>query len=327
MTDPGITLQQAVPYIRLYKGKTFVVKVGGNILQQVEVLDSLTEDLTLLHQVGIRIVMVHGGGPQASEMCKKLGIEPTIIAGRRVTDEQTLEVAKMVYAGTLNIDILTSLRGHQTPAVGISGVDGQLITARKRPKKQVEPSPGSPPVEVDFGFVGDITGVDTSILERLLDGGTVPVISPLACDEQGTVFNINADSIAEAVARALKAEKLLILTDADGILRDVRDPASLVSYADIAEVERMREQGLLTGGMLPKVEGAIAALRGGVRRAHIINGTRIGALLMEIFTNAGCGTMIAGRKEPEPAPALPSAGPVPRTVEEQATAKAEPAAA
>ncbi|HAH05794.1 MAG TPA: acetylglutamate kinase [Elusimicrobia bacterium] len=297
MPDAIRALRQALPYVRLYKGKTFVVKIGGRILQKRETLDALIEELCLLHQVGIRIVVVHGGGPQASELSRRLGIEPTIVAGRRVTDEQTLEVAKMVYAGSLNVDMLSVFRAHQTPAVGVSGVDAGLLTARRRHKKRIEPFPGAAPVEVDFGFVGDIVRVDPAILESLLAAGCVPVISPLACDERGTVFNINADSIAEAVARSLAAEKLLILTDTDGVLRDPADPTSLVSLTDIAGLERMREEGKLTGGMLPKVDGAIAALRGGVRRAHILNGTRAGTLLMEIFTNSGSGTMIAERCE------------------------------
>ncbi len=299
MLDSIMTLKHAIPYIRLYKGKTFVVKVGGNILQRVDVLDSITEDITLLHQVGIRIVMVHGGGPQATEMCKKLGIEPTIVAGRRVTDAATLEVAKMVYAGSLNIDILTSLRGHQTPAVGISGVDGNLITARRRPKKMVEPTPGSPAIEVDFGFVGDIETVNPAFLDHLLNGFSIPVISSLACDDEGTLYNINADTVAQSVAVALKAEKLLVLTDIDGLLRDVKNPNSLVSYTDIEEVEQLRHKGALSGGMLPKVEACIAALKGGVRRTHLLNGTKPGALLLEVFTNAGCGTMIIDRRERE----------------------------
>lgn len=312
MSDPIHALRQAIPYIRLYKDKVFVVKVGGHIIQRRETLESLVEEICLLHQVGVKVVVVHGGGPQATEMQRRLGIEPNIVAGRRVTDAQTLEVAKMVYAGSLSVDILSAFRLHQTPAVGVSGVDGGLITARRRHKKLIEPFPGAEAVEVDFGLVGDIVSVDTAILRQLLDGGSVPVVSPLACDAVGTVFNINADSIAEALARGLRAEKLLILTDTDGILKDVKDPASLVSYCDIAEVELMRAQGQLSGGMLPKVEGALSALRGGVRRAHIINGARQNALLTEIFTNAGAGTMIVARKENDPV--SPEGVPMPQVV-------------
>ncbi|MBI4422642.1 MAG: acetylglutamate kinase [Elusimicrobia bacterium] len=310
MSDVIGALRQALPYVRLYKEKVFVVKAGGRVLQKRETLEALVEEVCLLHQVGVRIVLVHGGGPQATELSKRLGIEPTIVAGRRVTDAQTLEVAKMVYAGSLSVDLLSAFRAHETRAVGVSGVDGGLLTARRRHKKLIEPFPGAPPVEVDFGFVGDIESVDPQVLLHILDGDAVPVISPLACDAEGTVFNVNADSIAEAVARALKAEKLLIMTDADGILRDVANPASLVSYADVADLEALQAAGALSGGMLPKVEGAVAAVQGGVRRAHIINGTRPGALLTEIFTNAGCGTMIVAKKDSEAAGASTPAEPV-----------------
>lgn len=299
MSDVIGALKQAIPYIRLYKEKVFVVKAGGRVLQKRETLEALVEEVCLLHQVGVKIILVHGGGPQATELSKRLGLETTIVAGRRVTDAQTLEVAKMVYAGSLSVDILSAFRAHETRAVGLSGVDGKLLTARRRHKKLIEPFPGAPKVEVDFGFVGDIESVDPQVLLHILGGNAVPVISPLACDDQGNVFNVNADSIAEAVARSFKAEKLIIMTDTDGILKDAKDPASIVSYADIEEIEQLKASGALSGGMLPKVEGAIAALKGGVRRAHIINGIRAGALLTEIFTNAGCGTMIVAKKEPE----------------------------
>ncbi len=299
MQDAGITLQQAVPYIRLYKGKTFVVKVGGKVLQRRDTVDALVDDVSLLQQVGIRIALVHGGGPQATEVSKKLGLEPRIVAGRRVTDADTLEVAKMVYAGSLNIDILSSFRARHTRAVGVSGVDGGLITARRRPPKMMEPGHGQKAVEVDFGFVGDIESVDTSMLEHFLAGGLIPVISSLACDEKGTIFNVNADSVAEAVARALKAEKLIVVTDTDGILRDVANPMSQISYTDAEEVAALKAKGTLSGGMLPKVDACVSALKGGVRRTHIINGTKPGALLREVFTNAGCGTMIVERRERE----------------------------
>jgi acetylglutamate kinase len=286
MTDSPIMLKQAIPYIRMYKGKVFVVKVGGRIVGRRDLLDSLIEDVCLLEQVGVEIVLVHGGGPQATEMSKKLGLEPEIIAGRRVTDAKTLEVAKMVYGGSLNIDILSSFRTHHSPAVGVSGVDGDLITARKRPKG-----------EVDYGFVGDIEKVNPKVLHHLLEGGMTPVVSCLGADAEGMILNINADSVAEAIARSLGAEKLVVVTDTEGVLKNVSEPSSLVSYADIDEIEQLKSAGSLTGGMLPKVDACVRALKGGVRRTHIINGTKPGALLREIFTNAGCGTMIVEKRE------------------------------
>jgi len=297
MTDSPLMLKQAIPYIRMYKGQIFVVKVGGRVVGRKEMLDALVEDVCLLQQVGIRVVLVHGGGNQATELAKKLGLEPEIIAGRRVTDAETLEVAKMVYGGTLNIDILSSFRAHHTPAVGVSGVDAGLVTAHRRPKRMVEPAPGQAPIEVDFGFVGDIDGVDPKVLLTLLDAGMTPVVSCLGADTMGNIFNINADSIAESIARSLKAEKLVIVTDTEGLLKDVANPSSLVSYTDLEEIDIFKKAGRLTGGMLPKIEACVRALKGGVRRTHIINGLKPGALLRETFTNAGCGTMIVEKRE------------------------------
>ncbi len=286
MTDSPLMLKQAIPYIRLYKGKVFVVKVGGRVVARRELLDALVEDVCLLQQVGIRVVLVHGGGSQASDLSKRLGQEPKIVDGRRVTDAQTLEVAKMVYGGQLNIDILATFRAHETPAVGVSGVDAGLVVAKKR-------AVGA----VDYGFVGDIETVDPKVLTTLLDAGMTPVVACLGADAEGNVLNINADSVAEAVARALKAEKLVIVTDTEGLLKDVANPSSLVSYTDLDEIDEFKKDGRLTGGMLPKVDACARALKGGVRRTHIINGLKPGALLREVFTNAGCGTMIVERRE------------------------------
>jgi acetylglutamate kinase len=296
MTDAPIMLKNAIPYIRLYKGKVFVVKVGGRVAGRRETLDAVVEDVALLHQLGIKVVLVHGGGQQATELSRLLGFEPKFVAGRRITDARALEVAKMVYAGSLNTDILASFRAHQTPAVGVSGVDGGIITARKRPVKMVE-EPGKDPVEVDFGFVGDIERTDPRALEALLQGGFIPVVSCLGADAEGTVLNINADSVAEAVARSLRAEKLVVITDTEGLLKDVANPGSLVSYTDVEEVLKFKAEGRLSGGMLPKVEACLRAIEGGVRRTHIINGLKPGALQREIFTNAGCGTMIVEKRE------------------------------
>lgn len=286
MTDSPLMLKQAIPYIRLYKGKVFVVKVGGRVVARKETLDALVEDVCLLQQVGIRVVLVHGGGAQATELSKRLGLQPQIVDGRRVTDASTLEVAKMVYGGQLNIDILGTFRAHETPAVGVSGVDAGLLVARKRAAG-----------EVDYGFVGDIESVDPKVLDTLLAAGMTPVVACLGADAEGNVLNINADSVAESVARALKAEKLVVVTDTEGLLKDVGNPASLVSYVDLDEVEQMKREGRLTGGMLPKADACARALRGGVRRTHIINGLKPGALLREVFTNEGCGTMIVEKRE------------------------------
>jgi len=231
-------------------------------------------------------VLVHGGGPQASELSRKLGMEPVFVDGRRVTDAGALEVAKMVYGGKLSVDILAAFRAHQTPAVGVSGVDAAIIKAVKRPVGKV-----------DYGFVGDIKSVDPGPLETLLAAGITPVVTCLAADAAGQVLNVNADSCAESIARALKAEKLVIVTDVEGLLKDASNPSSLVSYTDVEEVEKFKAEGRLSGGMLPKVDACLSALKGGVRRTHVINGLKPGALQREIFTNAGCGTMIVEKRE------------------------------
>lgn len=303
MHESPISLRGAIPYIRLYKGKTFVVKAGGRILEKPQTLDALAEDVALLHQLGVRVVLVHGGGPQATDLSRRLGTEPRFVAGRRVTDETALDAAKMTFGGAINIDVLTALRAHHTPAVGVSGVDGGLLTARRRPVVKVSPNPGDEPVDVDFGFVGDVTTVDGKVLEHLLAGDLVPVVASLAADERGGVLNVNADTVAEVLAVALKAEKLLLLTDVGGLLRDPESPTSLVSFTDLEGIEAMKRDGRISGGMLPKVAACARALKGGVRRTHILNGMRPGALLVEAFTNAGCGTMIVEKLDPQGTPA------------------------
>lgn len=302
MTDSLRVLKQAIPYIRLYKGKTFVIKVGGRVVAKKDCLDALLEDVSLLQQVGVRVLLVHGGGDQATALSRRLGVEPEIVNGRRVTDAHALEIAKMVYGGSMNVDILASLRGHHTPAVGVSGVDAGLIVAKKRPLQLVETQAGQAPVAIDYGFVGDIESVDPKVLTALLDGGLTPVVACLGADQDGAVLNINADSVAEALARALQAEKLIVVTDTEGILRDVQNPGSLVSYADFDEIAAMKQAGQLSGGMLPKVEACVKALQGGVKRTHVINGMKPGALLREVFTNEGCGTLIVARREKQADP-------------------------
>ncbi len=298
MTDHGVTLLQAVPYVRMYKGKVFVVKVGGSTLLRKDLLEGLAVDLACLHHLGMKVVLVHGGGPQASELSKRLGLEPRLVAGRRVTDEKVLDVVKMAF-GLLNTDLTAALCAHGAGAVGLTGVGAGLIRARRRSPVRVSPGPGEAPIEVDYGLVGDVEAVEPSLLSRLLEEGRLPVLCPLVSDGKGSVFNLNADTLACSVAQALGAEKLLFLTDADGVLRDAARPETLVSYADIPEIEALRDEGRISGGMLPKVEACIGALRGGVRRTHVLSGLRRGGLLTEVFTNAGCGTLIVDRRERE----------------------------
>ena len=296
-TSRGIAgLKGALRYVRHYRDQTFVVKLGGDVMSEPEALDHVTQQVSLLASLSIRIVVVHGGGTQATALSRRLGVEPVIVAGRRVTDDTALEVAKMVYAGTLNTDLLASLRAHAVPAVGLSGVDGHLLTARRRPPVRVTDDAGVTR-EVDYGHVGDIEAVDTGVLRTLLDARFVPVVASLAGDDDGHVYNVNADTVAESLAVALRAMKLIFLTGAPGVLRDRADPSSLVTFADPDDLAELMASGALAGGMRPKVEACIRAATGGVERTHIIDGRAPDALLLEVFTGAGCGTMIVGRKE------------------------------
>jgi len=290
-------LLQALPYIRRHKGATFVLKCGGEIARDKRALDMLAKDVALCTHVGIFIVVVHGGGPQATELSKKLGHEPEIIGGRRVTDDATLEVAKMAFAGQINIDLLASLRRHGLQAVGLSGVDGQIVTARRRPETAVtDPATGQVRM-VDFGHVGDIERVNTRLLRRLLDDGYVPVVSSLGGDDQGKVYNINADTVAARIAVDMRADKLIFYTDAPGLLADPTDRSSLISHIAMTRCEEMLRSGAIRGGMIPKVETLLDAIRGGVPRAHVLDGKKAHSLLLELFTKDGCGTMVTTREE------------------------------
>ncbi len=296
-TTKGIAgLKGALRYVRAYRDHVFVIKLGGDVLADAEALDRVAAQLGLLSSLSIRIVVVHGGGPQASALLRRLGSEPVMVAGRRVTDDAALEVAKMVYAGALNVNLLAALREHEVQAVGLSGVDADLITARRRPRVNVVDDAGVTR-EVDFGHVGDIDRVDSRVLTTLLESRFMPVIASLAGDGDGNVYNVNADTVAESLAVALKAQKLIFLTGAPGVLRDRNDPSTLVTFADPDDLEGLMASGSLAGGMRPKVEACIRAATGGVERTHIIDGRAPDSILLEVFTGAGCGTMIVGRKE------------------------------
>jgi acetylglutamate kinase len=296
-TSKGIAgLKGALRYVRAYRDQVFVVKLGGDVLSEPETLDGVAGQLALLTSLGIRIVVVHGGGPQATALSRRLGLEPRLVAGRRVTDDGALDVAKMVYAGQINVNLLAALRDHRVQAVGLSGVDAELITAHRRPPVSVVDDSGAT-VRVDYGHVGDIDRVDPRVLVTLMEARMVPVVASLAGGEGDEVFNVNADTVAEALAVALRAQKLIFLTGAPGVLRDRDDPSTLVTFADPDDLAGLMANGVLSGGMRPKVEACIRAATGGVERTHIIDGRAPDALLLEVFTGAGCGTMIVGRKE------------------------------
>jgi acetylglutamate kinase len=279
-------LRGAAPYIRLYKGKVFVIKAGGAIFGDATGTRSLIEQIAILHHLGIRVVLVHGGGPQLDEMQRSLGIEPRLVRGRRVTDGRTIEATTMVLNGLINTRILAACREVGVDAVGLSGVDAGLVRAIRRPPVQVDGE------RVDYGFVGDISAVDPTVIRKELDAGLMPVISPLSADDAGTVLNINADTVAAAVGAALGAEKLILCTGAPGILERRDDPRSLVSYTDLAGLKRLEKAGSLADGMLPKASAIESAIRGGVRRVHVISYAARDSVLAEVFTNEGTGTMI-----------------------------------
>ncbi len=282
-------LKHAAPYIRMYKHKTFLIKAGGEIFATAESTRELIEQIAILHQVCIRVVLVHGGGPQSTELADNLGMTTEFVEGRRVTDEQSLEVAAMVLNGQINTRILAVCRDLDLPAVGISGVDAGLIKAHKRPPVTVVGRDDGP---VDYGFVGDIDSVSIDVLQTQLESGLVPVISPLSADESGTLLNINADTVAAALAGALEAEKMVLITGAPGILGDRTDPSSLISYIDLPGLQKLRENGSLAAGMLPKASAIEAAVNGGVGRVHVISHKLPDSLLLEVFTNEGTGTLV-----------------------------------
>jgi len=293
MSQPRLDLlREALPYIQRFKGQTFVVKLSGKVTEEHAVLGSLAEELALLHQVGIRICVVHGGGKQLTELAAQLGVAQTIIDGRRVTDDATLDMAKMIFAGKINTDILAALRNRGIHAVGLSGVDGNIVHAERRPPKEIVNRATGQSEQVDFGHVGDILEIDDRLLRVLLNEDYLPVVSSLGADAEGRVFNINADTIAAEIAVRLQAEKLILLSDVDGIYLRAGEPATKLSRLTVDEAEALLRDGVATGGMIPKLQNIITLLRRGVHSAHIIKGTQRNALLSEIFTDEGTGTMI-----------------------------------
>lgn len=274
--------RRAALYMRLYRGQIFVVKCGGEALARQEDAIHLLEQIAVLHQLGIGVVLVHGGGVQATGLAERLGATSTFIKGRRVTDAGMLEAVTLALNGQIKTQLLAAGKALGLPTVGLSGIDAGIADAVKRPASK----------ESDFGFVGDITAVDPGPLDLLLEGGYVPVVSPLCADEHGQVLNVNADTFASAIAVALGAAKLILVTGVRGILRELSDTNSLISHLTLAELESLETQGVLAGGMLPKAESIGKALQGGVPRVHVIGFDFADSLLTEVFTNEGCGTLI-----------------------------------
>jgi acetylglutamate kinase len=275
-------LTEALPYIRRFFGKTVVVKYGGNALAGASsAADGLAEfaaDVVLMHSVGMRPVVVHGGGPQIGELLERIGKKSSFVDGLRVTDAETLDVVRMVLVGKVNREIVAAINVHGPLAVGVSGEDASLLTA-----KQLDPA---------LGFVGEVTNVNTDVVCRLMDDELIPVIATIGVDGAGQAYNINADTAAAAIAGALGAEKLVYLTDIDGIRRDVADAESVFSRVTVSDVDALVADGVISGGMIPKVQACVDAVRAGVGVAHILDGRVPRALLLEIFTDEGIGTMV-----------------------------------
>ncbi len=285
-------LREALPYIQRFQGKTFVVKFSGKVTEDRENLASLAEELALLHEVGIRVCVIHGGGKQLTELARKLGVVQTVIEGRRVTDDDTLDLAKMIFRGKINTEILAQFRRRGIRAVGLSGVDGGVVKAIKRPPRDVLNKETGETETIDFGHVGDVVEVDARLINTLLDSGYLPIISSLGADNEGKIFNINADTIASEIAASLGAEKLILLSDVNGIYLNAGDEDTKLSRITVDDARHMIASGRATGGMIPKLESLINLLSRGVKSAHIVSGTTRNATLAEVFTDQGTGTMI-----------------------------------
>ena len=277
-------LIEALPYIQRLFGKTIVIKYGGAAMMHDELTQKIMEDVTLLKFVGMNPILVHGGGPDINHMLASLDIKPNFVDGLRVTDDATMEVVQMVLTGKINKEIVAKLNGMGASAIGLCGIDGNIIKAVKAPPKN----------GVDLGNVGQITSINTTLLNTLAHDQYIPVIAPVGTGDHGESYNINADTVAGAIATALKAEKLIFLTDTDGIRTNEDDPESLLYVADKTDILNMIDEGKITGGMLPKVQSCLAAIEKGVKRTHILNGTIPHPIILEIFTDSGIGTMVTG---------------------------------
>ena len=282
-------LIEALPYLREFYGSKVVIKMGGHALVDESIMDKITQDLVLLRFVGICPVVVHGGGPEITRLMERLGKQPEFIGGLRITDDETMEIARMVLVGSVNERIVSLIGKHGGKGIGLSGNDGTLIAAKKKQKQTV--GIAGEEQEVDLGWVGEIESINAEIITITSDQGYIPVISPIAVDTAGNSLNVNADSVAGEIAYTIKAKKLILLTDVPGVLRDPADTATLISQTTPAEIKELIAKKVIGEGMIPKVEASLRAASGGVT-AHIIDGREPHSLLLELFTDKGIGTMI-----------------------------------
>lgn len=275
--DRANILAKALPYIQRLSGKTIVVKYGGNAMVNDELKNAMMSDIVLMKLLGINVVLVHGGGPEINNMLEKTGKESKFVGGLRYTDSETMDIVQMVLAGKVNKDLVQLLQLHGGKAIGICGLDGGLINAKR--------------TEKDLGLVGDITAVNSSVIEELSDSGYIPVISTIAGGAHGEVYNINADIAASFIAASLKAVKLILITDTKGLLHDRNDEDTLIPVVNISDVEKLQREGIIDGGMIPKVDCCVYCVKNGVSRAHIIDGRIAHSILIELFSDEGIGTM------------------------------------
>lgn len=271
-------LSDALPYIQKYNNKVVVVKYGGNAMTNESLKQAVMSDIVLLSTVGMKIVLVHGGGPEINAMLKKVGKESKFVNGLRYTDKETVEIVQMVLCGKLNKDLVELLHRHNGKAIGLSGIDSHMIEA-----KQLDP---------ELGLVGEITKIDPTVINDALDNGYIPVISTVASSADGTVYNINADTAAARIAAELKAESIILMTDIVGLLNDKNDESTLIPTVGVSEVPYLKKQGIISGGMIPKIDCCVEAVRRGVKQANIIDGRIPHSILIELLTNEGAGTMI-----------------------------------
>lgn len=279
--DRSEVLVQALPYIQRYNGKTVVIKYGGNAMINEALQDAVMTDIVLLRSVGVNVVLVHGGGPEINDMLKRIGKESRFVGGLRYTDEETVEVVQMVLAGKVNKHLVQLLTCHGGQAVGLCGLDGDMIQAKKHDAGE------------DIGFVGDIVKINTKVINDAIASGYIPVISTVGGGENGEVYNINADTAAAQIASCLHAEKLLLMTDISGLLRDKEDESTLIQEVKVSEIPSLKAQGIISGGMIPKIDCCVEAVRRGVHRTNIIDGRIPHSILIELFTDAGIGTMFS----------------------------------
>ena len=284
-------LVEALPYIKQFYNKKVMIKYGGHAMVDDEAMASTARDTVLLKYVGMQPIVVHGGGPEITRSMKKLGKEPKFIKGLRVTDEETMSIVKMVLVGNINTDIVSQICLHDGKGAGLSGKDNKLIEACKKIHKIKDEETGEIE-EIDLGLVGEIKKINPEILEMYTENDFIPVVSPIGIAQDGTTLNLNADTVAGAIAGEMDAEKLIILTDVPGVLIDTEDPSTLIQRIHVDEIPALIEEGIITGGMIPKIETCVNAINNGVKSAHILDGRINHTLLLEIFTKEGVGTMI-----------------------------------